>query len=105
VLILTPFRNTAHAIVREMLEMLPAAYRGEVANLKRFEDEFGEEDEKDFQDKPDDFKEVFEGNTDDCFRMGIGFMRKTTKLFAPFYKADVIIASPLGLKLIVGDEG
>ena len=49
--------------------------------------------------KPEDYKKLFEGNSDDCFRLGVRVSRKSAKLFASFYKADMIIASPLGLKL------
>ena len=42
---------------------------------------------------------------EDDFRMGMSFSAKgTLKLFSHFDKADIIIASPLGLRLIVGIE-
>jgi U3 small nucleolar RNA-associated protein 25 len=42
---------------------------------------------------------------EDDFRIGISFTEKgSTKLYANFDKADLIIASPLGLRLIVGNE-
>ena len=39
------------------------------------------------------------GNTDDCFRCGLRLSRKSAKLYAAFYKADLVVASPLGLRL------
>lgn len=45
-------------------------------NKKRFDDEFGIEEEDDIIDrkKPIDFQETFKGNIDDCFRVGLRFV-------------------------------
>ena len=76
-------------------------------NKKRFYDEFTENYDgdglKDLQ--SEDFKQMFAGNIDDCFRMGISVMRKSMRLYAKFYYADIIIASPLGLRTIIGNQG
>lgn len=48
---------------------------------------------------------MFEGNTDDCFRIGVQLSKSGMKLYADFYKADILICSPLGLRLILGAEG
>ncbi len=53
--------------------------------------------------RPDDFIELMAGNADDCFRMGIRVNRQNVKLFAPFETSDIIVASPLGLKLVLGE--
>ncbi len=53
----------------------------------------------------DDFKATFAGNTDDHFRIGISVSKKTLKLYSEFYSSDIIIASPLGLRTIIGAEG
>ncbi len=53
--------------------------------------------------RPDDFMELMAGNADDCFRMGIRVNRQNVKLFAPFETSDIIVASPLGLKLVLGE--
>ncbi len=76
-------------------------------NKKRFYDEFNEKEDsnssKDF--RSDDFKQMFAGNIDDCFRLGISVMKKSMRLYAKFYAADIIVASPLGLRTIIGNQG
>jgi U3 small nucleolar RNA-associated protein 25 len=42
---------------------------------------------------------------DDDFRMGISLYKKNIKLFAPFDNCDIIVTSPLGLRLIIGSKG
>ena len=32
-------------------------------------------------------------------------MRRAVKLYADFYAADILIASPLGIRTIIGGEG
>lgn len=43
------------------------------------------------------------GNIDDCFRIGIGFAKKCLKLYTSFADSDIIIASPLGLRMVIAD--
>lgn len=53
----------------------------------------------------EDYLDTFSGNIDDCFRFGVSLTKKTIKLFAEFYNSDIIIASPLGLRMLVGAPG
>jgi U3 small nucleolar RNA-associated protein 25 len=75
--------------------------------LKRFIDEFGpsESDHISNPHKPKDFNQTFEGNIDDCYKIGLKFQRKNVKLYSNFQTSDILIVSPLGLKLIIGEEG
>lgn len=44
------------------------------------------------------------GNVDDCFRLGIGLAKKCLKLYSTFSESDILICSPLGLKMLIGEE-
>ena len=37
--------------------------------------------------------------------MGLSFKRKSITIFTDFYNSDIILASPIGLKQIIGEEG
>ncbi|KAL6080019.1 rRNA-binding ribosome biosynthesis protein utp25 [Balamuthia mandrillaris] len=105
VLILVPFRNAALDIVKTLLKLTPKIQSGHVANKARLLKEFGLKDDPIKQDKPQDYLDLFKGNIDDCFRVGISFTRQAVKLYSEFYASDIIVASPLGLRMLVGARG
>jgi U3 small nucleolar RNA-associated protein 25 len=67
-------------------------------NKKRFLDNFSITEQKFSDDKPADFRELFEGNDENEFRVGVKLTRKTLKLYSTFYNSDIIFASTLGLR-------
>ena len=127
VLILLPTRGTCHTFFNKMLALLGDT--ANVDNIDRFEQEYGppeideEEDEKKRQHKKQvieakglEWQELFgeETNDDDDFKVGLSITPKTVfkgdggvisvKLYSDFYRSDIIIASPLGLKLSLGGD-
>jgi len=105
VLILVPFRSSALRVVELILKLAPKLQQERVANKARFFRDYGEESETINPSKPEDYLELFSGNIDDCFRFGISLTKKSVNLFAEFYHSDIIIASPLGLRMLVGAPG
>jgi len=106
VLIIVPYRNTALDIVKFILKLVPHEMKEQAELKTKFINEFTLRDDQDINEsKPDDYKYTFRDNIDDCFRLGIQFKKGGLKLFSQFYHSDIIIASPLGLRLAVGTEG
>lgn len=100
VLILLPTRNAAWKFITRMTSISGLS---QTENRKRFKDAFYD-DVVPPETKPEDFKKFFAGNTDDMFCLGVKFTRQATKLYSSFYNSDLIVASPLGLKLIIGHD-
>lgn len=101
VLFLLPTRQSCARMVASLVKLCEPEQQ---ENRKRFEEAYIQKDSSFGKDKPADFKELFEGNDDDMFRLGLMFTRKTLKYFAPFYRSDIIFASPLGLRMAIGAE-
>lgn len=106
VLILVPFREAALRTVNLLIQLLLPKGEGQVNNRKRFLDEFSEgEYIASKVKKPASYESTFAGNIDDCFKIGVAIKRNTINLYSQFYSSDLIIASPLGLRIIIGADG
>ncbi|OLL22578.1 U3 small nucleolar RNA-associated protein 25 [Neolecta irregularis DAH-3] len=98
VLIILPTRNSCLQYVQDLILLSDTEQQ---ENRKRFTESFSIESEVISAEKPADFRDLFGGNDDDSFRVGIKFTRKTMKFFSDFYSSDMILASPLGLSLAI----
>uniref|UniRef100_A0A8C2KVL1 U3 small nucleolar RNA-associated protein 25 homolog n=1 Tax=Cyprinus carpio TaxID=7962 RepID=A0A8C2KVL1_CYPCA len=108
VLILVPFRDGVLRVVQTFITLLePKGKKMDVSNKKRFKEEYGEEpgESPPKLHRPDDYHAIFSGNTDDHFRIGVSIMKRSMRLYSPFYSSDIIIASPLGLRTVLGADG
>ena len=125
-LILAPTRNVAYQMVATLCGLL--GRDAHVAGLRRFEEEFGPGEELDGDElslarqkaerKGAEWCEFFgpEVNADDDFRIGIAITpgraggrgvahRTRVELFSDFYGSDLVVASPLGLRLLLERDG
>lgn len=109
VLMIVPFRECALRIVHILISLLEVNDKRkiDVSNKKRFKGEFGFDPEEKPPNlkRPEDYEAVFAGNIDDHFRIGVAILQKSMRLYAPFYSSDIIIASPLGMRTVIGAEG
>ena len=111
ILIVLPFQESARRVIDLMGKLMFGKIKGgNIANKKRFDEEFGTEPKgleklKESGRKPDDFYELFSGDTDDGYKLGLAVTKKTLKLYTDFYSSDIILASPLGLRMVIGVEG
>ena len=108
VVIIVPFRHSCLKIVELLISILIGEDKGgSVMNKKRFMEDFSgnELTMPKANPKPEDYELMFQGNTDDTFKIGISITKKTLKLYSEFYSSDIIISSVLGLRMLIGAEG
>ncbi|KAI9294877.1 DUF1253-domain-containing protein [Neoconidiobolus thromboides FSU 785] len=101
VLILVPFKSVALDIVNKLCDLSGC---DQIQNKAKFLNEYqlpkGTIDPvKNNTKLPEDHRQIFSGNTEDYFKLGIKLTRKTLKLYTSFYQSDIILASPLALRL------
>lgn len=129
VLYLVPTRVAALRVVSRLIDLLPEG--AQVMNKSRFLDEYGglhgaTFNEEDYLDgralpggalrekrapnaplpkRPVDWYPDNDGDTGDCFRLGLSMQgRKNFKIYSDFFSSDIIVASPLGLRLATGES-
>lgn len=97
VLILLPTRNACFEIVEQLIKL---SGTDQQENKKKFNDQFYTK-QMPPNNKPEDFKDAFKGNNSDFFCIGLKLTRKSLKLYSSFYSSDIILASPIGLSMIL----
>jgi len=75
-----------YRIVKNLISLFLEEEKGNVANKKRFLDEYGGSTLflPKTNPKPDDYNAIFSGNTDDNYKIGISLTKKTVKVSKQF---------------------
>ncbi|KAH8322536.1 hypothetical protein KR074_002572 [Drosophila pseudoananassae] len=111
VVFIVPFRESALKIVNVIGDLLfgsqdDQARKNSISNYDRFLGDYSGNTIyfPKTNPKPVDYEQTFSGNTDDNFKLGIRFTKKTMSLFSDMNSSDILIASPLGLRMLVTDK-
>ena len=93
VLILVPFKQMAYQVIEQIILLTNDGKWKGINKKKKFREEYGTEEEA----------------FNDFFRIGIAFNarkhdagRLTPRLYEQFYQSDIIVASPLALRMVTG---
>ena len=108
VLALFPTAAVAHEFILKVVTLYSdkADSKQSGQGRKRFEQEFAPTvDDRCHPRKPFDYKLLFDGKDNDAFRIGLSFRGANVKFFTSFDASDLIVASPLGLRMITGSAG
>ncbi|EDW01909.1 GH21695 [Drosophila grimshawi] len=110
-LILLPFRESALKTVQIMASLLFPKQKGQnatppIAKYDRFLNDFSGNTIyfPKTNPKPFDYEQTFSGNTDDNFKLGIRFTKKSMSLYTDISGSDILIASPLALRMMINDK-
>lgn len=119
--IITPFKATGLDIVLQLQDQMPPLedYDNTIQNLpknriinlhrqKKEQDIYDNNKENIIKTKQQsrisnesyDYKKLFSGNMEDHFILGIQQKRNTITLYSELYDSDIIITSPLGMKML-----
>ncbi|KAL3155972.1 hypothetical protein ABBQ32_012964 [Trebouxia sp. C0010 RCD-2024] len=117
VLILLPMRNMALKCILRLLQLTQKETRADsIQGKQRLLEDFGpgedadEEEERTErgkrvkQQQPAEHRELFNGNCDDHFRIGMKITRGSVRLYSDFYESDIIVASPLALATKLSED-
>ncbi|XP_062132144.1 U3 small nucleolar RNA-associated protein 25 homolog [Drosophila sulfurigaster albostrigata] len=111
VLIILPFRESALKTVQNIGNLIFANHKDKknglpIARYERFINDFSGDTIyfPKTNPKPRDYEQTFAGNTDDNFKIGIRFTKKTMSLYSDISSSDILIASPLALRMIINDK-
>lgn len=107
VLILCPMKKDIFQIIENFrLLIFGDSDKPYVSNYRRFKTEFGDTGYRISEKRKvsDDYRKLMNGNIDDCCRIGVAIAKKSLKLYTPFDESDILIASPLGLRMIIGEN-
>ncbi|XP_017835962.1 digestive organ expansion factor homolog [Drosophila busckii] len=109
ILIVLPFRDSVLKTVNIMAKLLDESSKGkyhQIAKYERFLADFSGNTVylPKTNPKPHDYEQTFSGNTDDNFKIGIRLAKKTLSLYTDINNSDILIASPLALRMIINDK-
>ncbi|OBA25572.1 DUF1253-domain-containing protein, partial [Hanseniaspora valbyensis NRRL Y-1626] len=101
-MIVLPTRQVCYDVLTNLIEKSGI---DQVDKINKFKDQFNIDDDDYSLDKlstkDDDFKHLFKGNTNDFFIVGVKVTRKTLRLYSALDSSDLVLCSPLGLKLLL----